>query len=207
MGKKLVHGVGINNADYEVRGLKVVDGLMCRPMCPYYSAWSSMLNRCYGKKYQQIKPTYIGCYVCAEWLTFSNFKSWMEKQNWKGKHLDKDILVYGNKEYSPTKCMFVDPLVNTFFSDAAAIRGEFQVGVCFSKSKSGFIAYCGNPFTKRRDYLGVHKNEKSAGAAWLKRKMEHADKIIESQDASVKEFIKNFYHRTAAELVNARGDM
>lgn len=30
--------------------------------------------------------------MADEWNTFSNFKNWMEKQNWEDKQLDKDII-------------------------------------------------------------------------------------------------------------------
>jgi len=36
----------------------------------------------------------------------------MERQDWEGKHLDKDILIPGNKIYSPDRCIFVSSLIN-----------------------------------------------------------------------------------------------
>ena len=101
--KKLTYGVGINDANYQVqpriKGIKY--------MCPFYQKWQSMLNRAYNKKYIARQPTYIGISVCYKWLTFSNFKRWMEKQDWVGKALDKDIIYPNNKEYSPKTCYFV----------------------------------------------------------------------------------------------------
>jgi len=70
---KLVCGVGINDADYEVQ--PIINGK--RVMCPFYAKWVGMLERCYSEKFQNKWPTYIGCYVILDWIYFSNFKYWM----------------------------------------------------------------------------------------------------------------------------------
>ena len=51
-----------------------------------------MLQRCYSPKNHAKNPTYIGCYVAKEWLTFSNFKAWMGSQQWQGMELDKGVI-------------------------------------------------------------------------------------------------------------------
>lgn len=91
--KKTIYGVGTNDANY----LVVNKGVRC----PYYKKWSSMLERCFSKSLHKKHPTYIGCTVCNEWLLFSNFRSWMMKQEWVGMELDKDIISIGNKKYCP----------------------------------------------------------------------------------------------------------
>ena len=76
-----------------------------------YSHWRGMLMRCYDQKYLQKYPTYIDCTVCEDWLNFSNFQQWYNKNYYEipGETmcLDKDILVKGNKVYSPDTCIFV----------------------------------------------------------------------------------------------------
>jgi len=136
--RKLVYGVGINDADYVVQRNETiyVNGKRTRKqvwICPYYQAWKSMLERCYSIKYQERQPTYRGCSVSEEWLTFSVFKSWMEKQEWEGMQLDKDILFEGNKLYSKETCVFVSSVVNIFTTDRGASRGEWLIGVNWSK--------------------------------------------------------------------------
>lgn len=101
-----VQGVGIMDADYivDVREYWVENGKRKSRLvwsCPFHRKWSDMLVRCYSPKRLEYRQSYAGCYVCDEWLTFSNFKSWMEKQDWEGKHLDKDLLQTGSKVYSP----------------------------------------------------------------------------------------------------------
>lgn len=125
---KLVYGVGVNDADYVVQKFERIGyeagkiKLNLVWVCPYYSIWMAMLKRCYSAKYQESRPTYTGCTVATEWLTFSNFKSWMEKQDWQNKHLDKDLLFEGNKVYNSDTCMFVTQLVNSFINNGGAIR-------------------------------------------------------------------------------------
>lgn len=105
--KKLIHGVGINDAGYNISiSTRLPNGRRQEQRCPYYKRWVNMLTRCYSKAEQARNPCYIGCVVCPEWLTFSNFKRWMEQQDWKGKELDKDKHGDG-KLYSPTTCEFL----------------------------------------------------------------------------------------------------
>ena len=82
------------------------------------------------------------------------FRAWMVEQDWKGKQLDKDLLVQGNKMYSPDTCVFVDGVVNNFLTDRAAARGEWPIGVIWHERAKKFMSQCNNPFTKKYEYLG-----------------------------------------------------
>lgn len=185
--KKLVYGVGINDADYVVQIFETigyVDGKQKQKriwICPYYETWKHMLQRCYSVKYQEDKPSYIGCTVSEDWLTFSNFKAWMEKQDSEGKQLDKDLLFEGNKIYSADTCVFLTPLVNTFTNDRGSKRGEWLIGAHWDKREEKFRAQCGNPFTKKQEYLGYFTCEQEAHNAWIKRKLELAHELAAIQ--------------------------
>ena len=50
--------------------------------------------------------------------------------------MDKDILVKGNKVYSPDTCRFVPQYINSLLTNAAAIRGELPCGVVALKPSS-----------------------------------------------------------------------
>ncbi|WNO60454.1 hypothetical protein [Rheinheimera sp. MMS21-TC3] len=81
-----------------------------------YSRWIDMIKRCYDPKKQERHPTYKGCSVCDEWHNFQNFVKWFEANHPKdGKYyeLDKDIIVTGNKVYSPETCVFATRSENT----------------------------------------------------------------------------------------------
>lgn len=200
--KKLVHGVGINDADYVTQKnetIGYVDGKQKRKVvwfCPYYNTWKNMLERCYSAKKQESYPTYIGCTVSDEWLTFSNFKSWMERQDWEGKQIDKDILFEGNKVYSAETCVFVTKMVNMFTIDRGAARGEWLIGVHWDKARAKFRASCNNPFTKKIEKLGRFTCEKQAHEAWLKRKLELAHELAAIQtDPRIAKALINRYSK------------
>ena len=183
---KLVYGVGVNDAGYVVKKWETikVNGKQKRKLvwvCPYYRAWTSMLERCYYSKYQERCPTYKGCSVSEEWLRFSNFKRWMESQDWECKQLDKDLLFAGNKVYSKETCVFVTRGVNLFTTDRGASRGEWLIGVCWDKGAGKFVSRCCNPFTKKGEHLGYFTCEKEAHQAWLKRKLELAYQLAAKQ--------------------------
>ncbi len=133
-----VCGVGINDAWYLVNNHS--NGVYLR--CPYYAAWKGMITRSYSSEEHKRRPGYKGCSVVSEWRRFSIFRRWMESQDWKGKHLDKDLLVSGNKIYGPEFCMFVSPQINTLLCGCDAIRGDLPKGVSYKKSRGKYQAYC-----------------------------------------------------------------
>ena len=177
---RLVEGVGINDADYSVS--RYEDGKEVW-RCPFYETWTSMLKRCYSEKTQLKNPTYKGCTVRDEWFIFSNFKAWMEQQDWEGKELDKDLLKEGNKIYCPEWCIFVDSKINSFVIDCGAIRGNHMIGVTLNKRVGKFMSQCRNPFTDegRSEYLGLFTTELEAHLAWKRKKHEHACALAESE--------------------------
>lgn len=183
---KLVYGVGINDADYATHKWETIEvnGKQKQKLvwyCPYFRVWHSMLQRCYSSEYQERNPTYKGCSVSKEWLTFSNFKLWMDVQDWEGLQLDKDLLFEGNKVYRDKTCVFVTRMVNMFTTDRVNNRGEWLIGVCWDKFANKFKSQCSNPFTKKSEHLGLFTCEQEAHQAWLKRKLELATLLAAEQ--------------------------
>lgn len=177
---KLVHSVGINDADYPVAKTDTADGKTKQVwMCPYYNRWKSMLERCYSNSYQNKFPSYVGCVVCEEWLTFSNFKSWMEKQDWQGKQLDKDLLGDG-KIYSPDVCCFISDDLNKFLTFRKSSNKGLPSGV--SKIGNSFKVQISNPILKKISYFGCYKTTQDALDVWVKQKMAIAENIQELSD-------------------------
>ena len=197
---KLVYGVGVNDLGYATRVWEELpkDGgrRVRKPVfvCKYYKAWENMLKRCYSNKYLEINPTYIDASVCNEWLSATAFKKWMEKQDWQGKCLDKDIIVPRSKLYSPDTCAFVLNKTNSFVIASDASRGEYPVGVCLHKRKGKYQAYCNNPFTGKRECLGYYSTPEEAHEAWRKRKDDLAQRVAAKEsDPRVVEALKNRY--------------
>lgn len=143
----------------------------------FYRKWTQMLTRCYETNHRGYKDYGgRGVTVCEEWLTFSRFKCWMEKQDWEGKELDKDLISLGNKLYSPETCIFVPPVVNTFLLKSGSTQTDTLIGASkrYIRGKVRYAARVQNPITKEREYLGIYKSELEAHKVWLSRKKEIA---------------------------------
>ena len=110
-----------------------------------HRTWQSMLSRCYSESYRRKFTSYIGCTVCNEWLTFSNFKKWFEEHYVDGWELDKDILVKGNKVYGPDTCCFVPQELNSVILKSNRSRGEYPIGVSLESKRNKFRSRCNDP--------------------------------------------------------------
>lgn len=175
-------GVGVVGAKYPIR----VNGADIRE----YVVWNSMLCRCYDENMKKRCQTYEDVTCCEDWLYFENFYEWLHSQSnfdkWysnDGWHLDKDIIVKGNKDYNPDTCCLVPQSVNVLFVKREARRGEFPIGV--SKNGNKFRANCNNPFTKEQEYLGNYDMADQAFLAYKKRKENLIKQVAEleySQD-------------------------
>ena len=131
-----VYGVGITGLEPTVdENGERLDSYIC---------WCDMLKRCYSNKFQEKHPTYIGCRVCDKWLHYPNFKKWYDENyyeiNNKTSQLDKDILIKGNKVYSPDTCVFVPNFINKLFIKRQNDRGDFPIGVYYHKTSKKYIA-------------------------------------------------------------------
>jgi predicted RNase H-like HicB family nuclease len=117
-----------------------------------YIIWISMLGRCYDEKLHQKYPTYKECTVTEEWHNFQNFVKWYDENFYQvdgeKMNLDKDILVKGNKVYSPETCIFVPQRINKLFLKQAVKGGrKLPIGVYVNDKKWGkFVATCDDKY-------------------------------------------------------------
>ena len=125
-----------------------------------YEVWTSMLKRCYDPYELNRNTTYIDCYVCEEWHNFQTFAKWWEENVYNCNNermcLDKDILIKGNKIYSPNTCLIVPERINTLFIKRDNSRGEYPIGVAENQDKKsnyvGLTVFCCTLY--ERKYLG-----------------------------------------------------
>lgn len=147
--------------------------------------WFRMKARCYNWSTHKRKPSYIGCTVADEWMRYENFREWMISQDWKGNHLDKDIIKPGNKVYSPETCCFVPIAINNILNKRRAGRGKYPIGVSYDKKKSKYMAQM-KRYGKKIN-LGWFKNEADASAEYKKAKKQYLIDVADSLvDARVK---------------------
>lgn len=154
--KKLVYGKGTKgDSAISVNGKRTKT----------YIAWCNMLSRCYDLRFHLLQPTYVGCTVCNEWLYFPTFKEWFDANYVEGWELDKDLLVVGNKMYSPDTCIFVPRQINVLFNDHGRARGDYPIGVYFHKKAGKFRAKV--TIEGNREHLGYFTNADEAHMTYL----------------------------------------
>ena len=160
----------------------------------HYYVWRGMFERCYDKNYQMQKRTYIGCSVSILWYNFQKFGEWFEENYKEGFVLDKDILVKGNKIYSPETCCFVPAEINIIFTSRKQCRGVYPIGVAFNKSKQKFEASLS--VNGKGTYLGTYNTPEEAFQAYKTAKenyiKEVADKWKDQIDPKVYQAMYNY---------------
>ena len=147
-----------------------------------YQTWVDMLKRAYTEK--KGRCNYFGVTVCEEWHNFQSFAKWCHSQdffnikdkNGKRYDLDKDILVKGNKIYSPETCCFVPSEINCLFIRNKRFRGKYPIGV--TKIGKYFTARLSKGFGNRV-LLGTFKTELEAFSAYKKAKEVYMKELAE----------------------------
>ncbi len=151
----------------------------------YYTKWMSMVQRCYCEKYMGRFPTYAGCYIVDQWKYLSNFIEWVDSQpnrDWQNCQLDKDLLCFNNKEYSPTSVVFISRKVNAFLKINRKVRGRYMIGASWLSKTNNFQASCSDPFGVENGYIGRFNTELEAHKAWQAKKHEYACQLAELQE-------------------------
>lgn len=125
-----------------------------------YSAWKRMIERCYDSNCKKRHPTYKEVSCCAEWLCYENFyewiikqdnyKEWLENERWC---LDKDILVKGNKIYSPETCCLVPTYINVLLIHPNKESSSLPIGVYYKKDHDKFGVSCSSKEEKVNEYF------------------------------------------------------
>lgn len=199
--KGSVCGIGINDVNYNVilkLELPKLNGKRQRKTiweCPYYMKWKNMLTRITLYPIKNPESPYKGCSVSEDWKYLSNFIKWVDEQpnrDWENCQLDKDLLVDGNKLYSPDTCVFVDVKVNSFIVHRDALRGECLLGVDIHKGK--YRAKVRYPDKKHAVHIGFFSTELAAHKAWQRRKHELACILADQQtDTRVAQALRERY--------------
>ena len=159
-----VYGIGVLGTKYPSR----VNGVLTKEC----ALWYSMLQRCYSESYKKKQPTYEGCEVSDNFKSFEYFYEWCQKQvgfRNSGWHLDKDLLLKGNKVYSEDICVFVPKDINLLLTKCTASRGEYLIGVSWCKRDMAFRATVSRNKGKQ-EHLGLFNTELEAFKAYKQAK-------------------------------------
>jgi hypothetical protein len=104
--------------------------------------------------------------------------------------LDKDILIKGNKVYSPETCIFIPSEINTLFVKNDVNRGEFPIGVTFNKENNNYLSHCNNGHRKII-HLGTFNNIEDAFKVYKEYKEKIIKQIAEEYKSKIPEKIYN----------------
>ena len=159
-----LYGVGILGAKYP----STVNGVRTKE----YALWYDMLVRCYSDSFKKKHSTYIDCEVSDNFKSFEYFYEWCHKQigfDFKGWHLDKDVLIKENKVYNENVCIFIPHEINTVLTKREASRGKHLIGVYWNKKDKAFVAQV-NKNKGKPEYLGYFNTEIEAFNAYKQAK-------------------------------------
>jgi len=177
---KIIYGIAyIGDGQYK----SVIEDNANNPM---YINWRNMLKRCYCPKFQKDNPTYIGCTVVSEWHNYQNYGKWHDDNYYDvgdGRmHLDKDILIRGNKLYSPETCIYVPQRINMLFMEKRR-KSEFPTGILKRSNK-----YCAMYNT---EYLGLFDTIDEAQEEHMKAKRLHIKRVADEYKSKIPERLYN----------------
>ena len=163
-----------------------------------YDYWDGILRRCYSERVKKLRNSYSDCLVDEYWHNLQNFGEWFEK-NYNPKYmkswcLDKDILVKGNRIYSPETCCFVPNEINVIFTNGYIRRGEYPKGVSYKPKINKYIAQYQKDGVVT--HIGTFKTVDEAFQAYKEVKekyiKEKADKWKDQIDPRVYEAMYNY---------------
>jgi len=148
----------------------------------FYDTWKGMIARCYNETELKRRPTYRGCTVSSYFLNFQNFAKWCEEKYINGFRIDKDILVKGNKIYSPETCCFVPIEINGLFVLCGKNRGKLPLSV--SETEYGkFVSI--SSVSNKRIYLGTFDCPVDAFHAYKKSKENRIKELADKHKSNI----------------------
>lgn len=185
--RKPIRGFGINDAPQH-------ENPASNPMCPFYSRWKGMIERCHGLGGGR-PENYKGATISDEWRSFMAFKAWMSERPWQGNHLDKDILRPWEKRYCPETCVFIPIWLNTLLNEMARAIGKLPLGV--TKTPNGRYSAKIRGENSKRIGLGLFDTPDEAHRAWA-----HAKSAVITGAVARYRLTDRFDERVCAALLN-----
>lgn len=105
--------------------------------------WRNLITRTCCEEHKAKVPSHKDNTICLDWLCFQTFGDWYVLNYKSGYELDKDLLIRGNKHYSPETCVMLPKEINSLISRGEANRGEHPPGVFRDKNGYYIAKSCG----------------------------------------------------------------
>lgn len=155
-----------------------------------YMCWHNMIKRCYDKS--EMYKHYHDVTVCDEWHNFQNFARWYNENYYEVENqksdLDKDLLIKGNKIYSPQTCVFVPHYINSLLLSHKNGRGNTCIGVSYDKERNKYKAFIS--YKCKTIMLGRFTTEEQAFEVYKKEKEKYIKDVLNEYKDSIP---KNVY--------------
>lgn len=197
----LALGTAINNGSVKDNYFKSVYGVGylgdydgSKNKHPLYKTWVLMLGRCYNVNYPDYRKD---CFVCDEWLNFSNFisdcphllgyKDMINNLHIKYS-LDKDFICQGNSVYSKDKCCFIPQDLNSFILNTVKNRSYFFEGVYVRGDNGMFRASI--RYNGKTKSIPQSDNPTLVHEAYWKEKRKIAEELLNEKYNFIDEEIK-----------------
>lgn len=161
-----------------------------------YVYWNSMIERGYSIIYKNKFPAYKEVTVYKEWHNFQVFGDWFKENHIKEFALDKDILLKGNKIYSPETCCFVPQEINNLFIKRLRGRGKYPIGVSLNKGKYFSEISCGNT----RISLGYFDTPQEAFQAYKTAKEAYIKEVADKWRGQITEQVYEAMYNYKVEI-------
>lgn len=169
-----------------------------------FNAWRQMIHRCYNQKVIKNAPTYQNCTVCDEWLYYSNFESWWNENYYEIDNqrmcVDKDILIKGNKVYSPQTCLIVPHAINLLFIKCNASRGDLPVGVSHFRRDDKYAATISED--GKQHFLGLFNTPEEAFASYKQAKEQYIKSVADLYKDKIPERLYEALYKWEVELTD-----
>lgn len=168
---KEVLGIGyIGEGEYTAR--------VNKKMSKCYNNWFAMFNRCYNPLNNRCR-SYENVTVNDEWHNYQVFAKWFydnyDPLTMQGWHLDKDLLIPGNREYSSKACCFIPNEVNVIFKTNNQSLTNLPRG---AQPKDGKFQSSIQKFGQQI-YLGFFETPEEAHQVYMEAKKEYLIEVSE----------------------------
>jgi hypothetical protein len=139
-----------------------------------YVVWAGILDRGYGDKVRLNRPGYDETIVEDVWHNFGGFIDWTRSAiGWgkEGWHVDKDLLVRGNKSYGPDVCCMLPGKINSNLwiqtKEGDTLPGVIKIGNSYrANTKLGEVTQARH-FKTEQDAFSFYRQTKEAYIKYL----------------------------------------
>lgn len=184
---------------------KQIDGTRHTPEGKLYNNMMSRVRLGNLETNSKTYKTYHGISVGDNFKDFQFFAKWCNNQvgfnsiddNGRKFCLDKDLLLYNNKEYNENYCVFVPSEINTFISKGGNHNKDngLPIGVSYREDR-GYMVYVSMPWKKNQKKCGPYRKLERAVIKYIELKKWVANVLAEKWkdkiDSRVYDVLVNF---------------